>query len=74
MLSAEKNADANLEITDLFSGKKILSKSILLVKGENKIPIDITAVYQNTAGGTCVISIQNADANYEPKKLMIKPN
>jgi hypothetical protein len=62
-----------LEVIDLYSGARIFSKTISIEKGENTIPLDISASYQNVNGGTCVISIKNAETNYASKKLMIKP-
>jgi choice-of-anchor A domain-containing protein len=71
--NSDKVMQANLEVIDMYSGARIYSKTISIVKGENTIPLDISASYQNVNGGTCVISIKNAETNYASKKLMIKP-
>jgi choice-of-anchor A domain-containing protein len=74
VFNSDKSMDANLMVTDAYSGIKLLTKTIAIEKGENKIPVDISASYQTTAGGACVISVNNSETNYSSKKLIIKPN
>jgi hypothetical protein len=74
VFNSDKAMDANLMVTDAYSGIKLLTKTITIEKGENKIPVDISASYQTAAGGTCVISVNNSETNYSSKKLMIRPN
>jgi choice-of-anchor A domain-containing protein len=72
--NSDKVMQANLEVIDLYSGVRIFSKTISIEKGENTIPLDISASYQNVNGGTCVISIKNGETMYASKKVIIKPN
>jgi choice-of-anchor A domain-containing protein len=74
VFNSDKAMESNLMVIDAYSGNRLYTKTIVIEKGENKIPIDISASYQTMAGGTCVISIKNAETTYNSKKLIIKPN
>jgi len=68
LFKSDKDTKANLMITDANTGTNILAKSIDIVKGDNSIPVDITSNYTRSIGGTCIISIKNADSTYSSKK------
>jgi choice-of-anchor A domain-containing protein len=74
VFNSDRVMDANLVITDAYSGIKLFTKTISIEKGENKIPLDISSSYQTASGGICVISIKNSETTYSSKKLIIKPN
>ncbi len=74
VFNSDKAVESNLVVTDAYTGIRLYSKTVAIEKGENKIPLDISAYYQNAAGGTCVISLKNAESSYSCKKLIIKPN
>jgi hypothetical protein len=74
VFNSDKAMESNLMVFDAYSGNRLFTKTIVIEKGENKIPIDISASFQTVAGGTCVISIKNAETTYNSKKLIIKPN
>ena len=74
VFNSDKVMDANLMVTDSYSGINLFTKTISIGKGENKIPLDISSSYQTAAGGICVISIKNSETTYSSKKLIIKPN
>lgn len=74
LFKSDKTASSILMITDAKTGKSILAKSIAIVKGENVIPVDVSASFQNATGGTCIISIKSADATYSSQKIVILPN
>jgi len=64
---------ANLMVTDAYTGRQILVKSITIEKGENIVPVDIASYYQK-ANGSCIVTIKNAETTYRSKKLIIVPN
>jgi choice-of-anchor A domain-containing protein len=74
LFKSDKAMTANLMITDANTGTNILAKSIAIEKGENSIPIDLSANYLKSTGGTCIISIKNAEATYSSKKIIVLPN